>query len=267
MAKLLWDQFGDRVFETGIEKAVFYSPSHLVSGRPGGFAWNGFISSDISKEEESVDSIYFQGDKTFDFIRPGEVSLSVKAFTYPDEFMEFDGFSELAPGIIVDNQIRKTFGLSYKTLVGNDVFGTDFAYKLHIFYNLTSIPDPISNQSVGSNIDPIDFGWKFNTKPEVIPSHRKSSHIILDSRDINPTSLSLIEDILYGTEETDSRLPTLDDILELVTVTIIDNGDGTWTAEGPSHLVELLDADTFSITGAKVVFLDADTMLISSTYE
>lgn len=269
MAELVWDQLGTRVFETGIDRAVLYSPNHPITVAsvqyPSGFAWNGLTEVNVETENAASTPVYFDGVKTFDLIDPGDFSASIKAITYPDEFIEYDGYSEFVSGMFLDNQPRNTFGLSYRTLLGNDLEGIDFGYKIHLLYNLTAISDSLAYQTVGSNVDPINFGWTITGVPEVIPGFRPTAHLVLDSTKINPTTLLYIEDILYGTNSVNSRLPTMTEVLSYVTITITDNGDGTWTATGPDYLVSLLDPTTFQIEGANVIYLDSETYTISST--
>lgn len=262
MTKIVWDKVGERVYESGVDRGVFYSPTQLVevdetTSYPKGFAWNGLFAVDTAQENKTSAPIYFDGEKTFDMILPGDFSATIKAFTYPDEFMEFDGYLEYEPGIYVDGQDRGTFGLSYRTKIGNDV-DQDLGYKIHIIYNCTAVADDLSTQTSDSNIQPINFSWKVTTVP-VFTGRRPASHIILDSTKIDPDVLTQIEDTLYGTESTEPVLPTLTAILAYISVIIIDLGDGTWMALGPDSLVSMTDLITFEIDTAKAVYLDADT--------
>lgn len=269
MAELVWDQVGERFFESGVDKAVFYSPNHLVEVEdveyPKGFAWNGLVSVDVRPENLSVSPLYYDGKKIFDLVQEGDFAANMKAFTYPDEFVEFDGFAEMVEGMLFDNQPRGTFGLCYRTKIGNDLNQDDLGYKIHVLYNLTAVPDDLSYQTVGSNVDPIEFSWNLTAVPETIPGYRPSAHIVLDSTKINSGILEELEAILYGTEDTDARLPTIEELIFNVTVVVTDNGDGTFTVTGPDHLVSMIgDSDIFSIEGVNVVYLNSYTYEISS---
>lgn len=271
MTKLLWDQIGERVYQLGVDRGVFYSPLHMVgigyAGRPQGFSWSGLVSVDEVHEGVSSKPIFFNGIKTFDVVTDGDFSAKVKALTYPDEFMMFDGYVDTSEGLLLDSQPRDTFGLSYRTMVGNDVDGTDLGYKIHILYNLTSIADDIAVKTVDTNIEPIEFGWTFNGTPEPFPSNRPTAHLVIDSRTTRPEVLSLLEDYLYGTESVEPRLPTVSDIIDIMCVVITEDGAGTWTATGPDYLIEMLDANTFQIDGATIGTPTIGDYKISSTYE
>lgn len=271
MTKLLWDQIGERVYQLGVDRGVFYSPLHMVgigyAGRPQGFSWSGLVSVDEVHEGVSSKPIFFNGIKTFDVVTDGDFSAKVKALTYPDEFMMFDGYVDTSEGLLLDSQPRDTFGLSYRTMVGNDVDGTDLGYKIHILYNLTSIADDIAVKTVDTNIEPIEFGWTFNGTPEPFPSNRPTAHLVIDSRTTRPEALSLLEDYLYGTESVEPRLPTVSDIIAIMCVVITDNGDGSWTATGPDYMIEMLDSNTVQIDGATIGTPTVGDYKISSTYE
>ncbi len=275
MARITWDDVGERFFETGIDRGVFYSPNHMVdiSGggegdpiyRAGGFPWNGLVSVDENSNVTST-PIYFDGNKIIDIVNPGNFSADLKAFTYPDEFQEFDGFSEMLPGISVDNQNRNYFGLSYRSLIGNDISGKDKGYKIHILYNLIATPNTVSRETIDSNIQPFNFAWTLTSKPVKIFGKRPAAHLTIDSTKVDPTSLILIEDMLYGDTNT-SYLPSISEVMEMISVTIIDLGGGVWRATGPDHLVTMLDDDIFQIDGAGVEYITGEYYYIWSSYE
>lgn len=271
MTKLLWDQIGDRVYQLGVDRGVFYSPLHTIGTgfeeRYQGFSWSGLVSVDEAHSNVSATPIYFDGTKTFDVVNDGTFSAKVKALTYPDQFIPFDGYVDTSEGLLLDSQPRDTFGLSYRTLVGNDVDGTDLGYKIHILYNLTAIGDDVGVKTLDTNVEPVEFSWVFNATPEVFPSNRPTAHLVIDSRTTRPEALALLEDYLYGTESVEPRLPMVVDIIAMLCVVITDNGDGTWTATGPAHLVEMLDANTFQIDGATIGTPTVGDYKISSTYE
>lgn len=217
MSRITWDDVGERRYETGVDRGVFYSTTELVGTytlgpgcmfdsvfeeQPIGYPWNGIVSVDIQEEGLTSTPIYFDGKKIMDVIVSGDFSATLKAFTFPDEFIEFDGFSELGNSIWADDQPRKTFGLSYRTMSGSDLSsnGPD-TYKVHILYNLIAIPETINYQTIDTNIEPIEFSWKLTSVPEVVSGIRPTAHIILDSTDIDSTTLQIIEDILYGTPD------------------------------------------------------------------
>jgi len=259
MTKLVWDHVGDRLYETGLDKGVLY----LSDGT--GVAWNGLTSAGISSESAAIEPIYFDGKKIFDLKTPGNFAGTISAITFPDEFIEYDGVSSVSQGVFLDSQPVKTFSLSYRTLIGDELEGTTAGYKIHVLYNLTAVSDVISYQTIGSNVDPITFSWAITSVPEQRNNHRQTGHVIFDSTKMDPIALIALEDLLYGTGITEPTLPNLNELLTPFVVTITDNGNGTWTAEGPDYLVSMLDLNTFQILWANATYLNPYTYKISST--
>lgn len=259
MSVIEWDQATERFFEVGLDRGVLYLEDS--SGVP----WNGLLSVDEDVNASS-DALYFNGEKLLDYISEEDSGLKIKAFTYPDAFLEYDGNLEVETGLFVTQQPRKSFGLSYRTLVGDGVVGEQLGYKIHLWYNLTAVSDPTSYETMDSNIDPITFGWSATTRPNVIEDYAPTAYVFADSRYMDPGVLSALEDILYGTGISEPTLPSLEDLFSIHTgITITDHGDGTWSASGPSSLITMLDSDTFEITEANAVYLDADTYTVSSS--
>ena len=219
MARIEWDSVGERRFEVGVDRGVFYSTHELVGTytlgpgcmfdsvfehQPTGFPWNGLISVDVDEEGGSTTPIYFDGQKIMDLTIGGNFSGTLKAFTFPDEFIEFDGFTEMGNGSWADNQPRDLFGLSWRSMMGNDLTqnaGAQLPYKVHVLYNVLATPDNIDYQTIDSNISPIVFSWKLTSIPESVDGLRPTAHIVLDSTKMNATTLQIIEDILYGTPD------------------------------------------------------------------
>lgn len=254
MAVITWDDVGDRKFEVGADRGVFYPNTEEGVGVP----WNGLISVDIKQEGVTTSPVYFDDRKVNEVIYLGDISAILKAYTYPDEFLPYDGFAETAPGMFIDGQSRGTFNLCYRNLIGDDVNGIDAGYKLHLLYNLTAIPEDITNQTIESNITPIDLGWTLTSVPEEIPGFRPASHIMIDSTKIDPDVLSLIEDILYGTDEDSPRMPSMYEVYSQLAFVITDNEDGTWSARGPDDIVIFTsDNPTFDIDSDRVTDLDS----------
>jgi hypothetical protein len=193
----------------------------------------------------------------------------IKAITYPDEFAPYDGFEERAPGEFLGNRKKKIFGLSFKTLIMNDLTGQEDGYKIHILYNLTAHPEMKSYKTMDSNVDPMFFGWNIISRPVPLEGYNPTAYIIADSRYLSTGRLSRLEDVLYGTEETNAYLPPLETLLTILdsdfTIVITDNGNGTWTADGPSEYITMLDETTFQITDVEATYLDPDTYEVEST--
>lgn len=259
MALITWDGAGERLFEYGLDRGVLYPPGEV------GVPWNGLVSVDAGADDAEVTPMYYNGIRTFDLVYPGEFSGKIKAITYPDKFLQFEGSAEQARGVFVSGQPARTFGLSYRTLIGNDSVGNGFGYKIHVLYNLTAIPQNVSNETLGESISPIEFEWEISGIPEWLSGKRPTVHFTFDSTKMNPAGLAEIEKVLYGSALTNPHLPSVTELLSSFTITITDNGDGTWTAEGPDHLFSYPSGTTFEITDANAVFIDASNYVISST--
>lgn len=262
MGSLVWDQLGDRLYETGISKCVLYKDDGF------GVAWNGVISVDEDTGGE-VEPIYFDGVKINDIVTLGDFSGTLRAFTYPDEFLYYEGTLEDQMGFYVTNQPQSKFGMSYRTESGDDATGLS-GYKIHLLYNLTAIPAQRSYKTMGLDVGPVEFEWNITSIPEDIENFRPTAHVILDSRRMDPNLLMDIEDILYGDEDREGHLPSLKGFATFIRkwdrLIVTDNGDGTWTAESSVEgVITMLDPTTFEITTDSATYLDADTYTIESS--
>jgi hypothetical protein len=263
MATLVWDQVGDRLYETGVSKGVLYQYNGL------GVAWNGLTSIEESVDTQ-VEPVYFDGVKFNDLVTVGDFSAHLKAWTYPDEFMAFEGTLEDESGFYITNQRPDRFCLSYQTLIGDDVKGTESGYKIHVLYNLTAVPSSRNHETMALDVQPLEFEWDISSIPEDIEGYRPTSHVILDSRRIDPHLLSDIEDILYGDDINDPYLPPLQSFSTFIKkwerLIITDHDDGTWTADSiEDNVITMLDATTFQIDSDTAVVVDANSYTISSS--
>jgi hypothetical protein len=262
MTQLMWDVVGERKFKSGIDRGVLYSGETRL-----GVAWNGLVTVE-ERSDEAAAPLYQDGIKYLDSEIMGNFSATIKAFTYPDEFEQYEGLRAITTGLGVHDQPSKRFFLTYRTKMGNDVDGSDHGYQIHLLYNLTVVSADKPYTTLAEKTVPMLFNWSIFGVPEIIDGFRPTAHIILDSTEITPGRLGQIEDILYGTEDTPPRMPTIEEILEIAIsylITIIDHGDGTWSAIGPDELITMLDANTFQITEANAIYLDPDTYTITDT--
>jgi len=212
MTALVWDQVGERRYETGVDRGVLYPPSGDA------VPWNGLISVNETVSRE-VKPYYIDGVKFLDHHVPGSYAAKISAFTYPDEMDALVGTQEFSPGVFVhDQRSPNLFNLSYRTRVGNDLEGLDHAYKIHILYNLLATLDDVTHTTVGSSVDPMAFSWSVYGTPSQMLGIRPTSHISLDSRRISPALLETLEERLYGTAGSDPSLPGLVDLLGMVEV-------------------------------------------------
>lgn len=264
MTVLAWDKVGERFYQTGVDRGVLY----LHDGPA--VVWNGLTSVEETSNSE-LKSFYFDGVKYLDNIIPGDFSGKLKAFTYPEEFDAVNGIVDVAPGLSYYDQPVKSFDLSYQTKLGSDMEGTDYGYKIHLLYNLVAVPDTFAFETLKETVSPIEFGWALSGTPPMIKMNRPTVHISIDSTDTPTEILEVLEDVLYGTEDSDARLPSITEIAEFFGyrggLLIIDNGDGTWSAVDESNsYITMLNDTTFQIDGADATYLDATTYTISSTH-
>lgn len=217
MAKLLWDQAGEKTFETGVQQGVLY-----VQGAggtyPEGVAWNGLISVSESPEGGEPEPIYANNKKYLELMSAEELGLTVEAYTYPKEFEQCDGLSEVADGVMLGQQSRKPFGLAYKTLIGNDAEDTSHGYKLHLVYGGLASPSEKSYETVNDTPEAITFSWDVSTTPIEIEGHKPSAKLTIDSRTADSTKLADLEDMLFGTEMDDASLPLPAEVITMMTV-------------------------------------------------
>lgn len=263
MAALVWDQIGDRLFEAGVSNGVLYEADGT------GIPWNGLISVQDNSSDQ-VEPVFFDGQKINDVVTPGDYTGVLKAYTYPEEFLKYEGILEYQSGFYVTHQPRALFGLSYKTLIGNDVDGQHHGYKLHLIYNITAIPQEVTYETLSLEVEPIEFEWNLSAIPEEVDFFRPTAHVIFDSTKMDPYLLADIEDILYGSEDNDARLPSLTSLVSFVRswqrLVITDHGDGTWSAYSPiPGVIEIVSPTEFSITTESATYLDADTYEIESS--
>lgn len=263
MTKLDWDQTGDRQYEAGLDRGVLYFPEG------GGVCWNGLISLEKDSQTE-LETVYFDGVKVNEIVTPGDFAGTLKAYTYPDEFLRFEGVIEDQNGILICEQEPDCFHLSYRTKTGSDTNELGDHYKIHLVYNITAIPSTIEYATLTLETEPIEFEWELSTIPEEIAGYRPTAHIVINTKDVDPWLLEDLETILYGSEEEDPKLPPLKALSSYIRnwdrLIIRDNGDGTWTAiSAREGQIEMIDDDVFQITDVAGVYLDADTYQINSS--
>lgn len=208
MAKLVWDNTGERLFETGVDHGVLYVMGS--NGYGAGVVWNGLTAVNESPEGGEPTALWADNIKYLNLMSAEEFAGSIEAYTYPDEFMECDGSAELATGVVVGQQTRKQFGLSYRTKIGNDVNGTDHGYKLHLVYGCLASPTEKGYETINDSPDAITFSWDFKTTPVNVTGMKPTAHIVIDSTKVDAAKLTAFETTLYGGENTEASLPLPD---------------------------------------------------------
>lgn len=215
MARLEWDKVGERTYETGTDHGVLYV---AVNGTyPKGVAWNGLTGVDENPSGAEASAQYADNIKYLELRSNEEFGATVTAFTYPDEFEECDGSAEPAPGMYIGQQKRKVFGMTYRTKLGNDTDGDEHGYILHLVYGGTASPSQRSYRTINDSPEPIEFSWEVSTTPVKIKDYKPVSHVRINSTKADETKLKALEDILYGTDELEPRLPLPDEVKTLLT--------------------------------------------------
>lgn len=213
--KLVWDNVGERFYETGVKNCALYL-QHTDGSYPKGVAWNGISAINESPSGAESSPIYADDTKYLNLISNEELSASIEAYTYPDEFAECDGSAEIATGITIGQQPRKAFGLAYKTTLGNDIVGNEYGYKLHLLYGCKAAPSEKAYSTINDSPEAITFSWEISTTPVNVKGFKPTSNLTIDSSKVAPEKLAALEAVLFGSESAEARLPLPDEIITLV---------------------------------------------------
>lgn len=212
--KITWDKSGERYYETGVKRGVLYVMDKGAYGN--GVAWNGLTAVTESPSGAEASPMYADDIKYLNLYSAEEFAATVEAYTYPDEFAECDGSAEIAPGVTIGQQKRKTFGMCYTTVLGNDTDGNDYGYKIHIIYGANAAPSEKAYATINDSPEAITFSWELSTTPVEIAGHKPTASLTIDSTKTTPEKMKAIEDILYGTESQEPRLPLPSEIAEVL---------------------------------------------------
>lgn len=220
MARLLWDQVGERTYETGVDRGVLYIRDD-AGAYTEGYAWNGLTAVSQSPSGAEVTPQYADNIKYLNLVSAEEFGATIEAFTYPDEFGVHDGTAMPAPGVFLGQQARKPFGLSYRTLVGNDVDGLEHGYKLHLIYGALAAPSEKAYTTVNDSPEAITFSWEVTTTAVEVGTvgavrYKPAASLTVDSREVTPTALTALEAILYGSETEEPRLPLPAEVIQMM---------------------------------------------------
>ena len=215
MAKLVFDELGKRFYETGVSNAVLF-PQADDGTYPKGVAWNGITAANESPSGAESNDQYADNMVYLSLTGAEKFEGTIEAFSSPAEFDECDGMKELSKGLTVHQQTRKPFGFAYKSILGNDIKGNDYGYKLHIWYGCKAAPSERSHSTVNDSPEPQNPSWSISSTPVAVPGAKPSSVLTFNSTTTPADKLKKIEDILYGTDEADARLPLPTELLELL---------------------------------------------------
>lgn len=211
---LTWDESGTRLYETGISKGVLYKL--LNAAYPKGVAWPGLTKVAESPEGAEPTALYADNIKYLNILSAEEFKATIEAYMAPPEFAECDGSATLVKGVTIGQQGHAIFGLCYRTEIGNDTDGTDHGYKIHIIYGAQATPSEKDYNTINDNPEAITFSWEVNTTPVKVTGFKPTASLVINSTEVDPSKLKELEDILYGSETADARLPLPDEIKALV---------------------------------------------------
>lgn len=215
MPRITWDDSGKRLYETGVKQGVLYKLDS-TGKYSGGVGWNGLTAVTESPSGAEATPLYANDSKYLELMSNEEFGGTIEAYTYPDEFAECDGSVELTTGVSIGQQDRKTFGLCYRTTLGNDTEGNEHGYKLHLIYGAKASPSEKAYATINDSPEAITFSWEFTTTPVAVAGHKPTSHLVIDSTKADKTKLAALENILYGNTD-GPRLPLPDEVLTLLT--------------------------------------------------
>lgn len=222
MSKLVWDKTGERFYETGVSQGVLY-PQATGGTYPKGVAWNGLTAVTESPSGAEATALYADDIKYLNLLSTEEFGATVEAYTYPKEFEACDGSASLAEGVTIGQQKRQSFGMCYRTVLGNDTENNEHGYKLHIIYGAQAAPSEKAYATINDSPEAITFSWELTTTPVSVTGYKPTASLTIDSTKVDPTQLSELEKILYGKDPTgpetqdgvEPRLPLPDEIAEI----------------------------------------------------
>lgn len=215
MSKLVWDKTGERLYETGVKQGVLY-PQAAGGTYPKGVAWNGLTNITETPSGAEATALYADDIKYLNLISTEELGGTIEAYTYPDEFAECDGSVALTAGVYIGQQNRKTFGLCYRTTLGNDVDSNAYGYKLHLVYGALAAPSEKAYSTINDSPEAITFSWEFSTTPVNVAGFKPTANIVIDSTKVDAEKLAALEKILYGDTEAEARLPLPDEVAQVM---------------------------------------------------
>ena len=209
---LTWDESGSRLYETGVQKGVLYIKNKSTGAYENGVAWNGLTAVTESPEGAEPTPLYADDIKYLNLLSNEEFKATIEAYTYPDEFAACDGSASLVEGVYVGQQTRATFGMCYRTVLGNDLEGNEHGYKLHIIYGCLAAPSEKAYATINDSPEAITFSWEVSTNPENVTGFKPTASITIDSTKVDETKLAALEKLLYGDGQTPAKLPLPDEI-------------------------------------------------------
>jgi len=269
MVALTWDTSGTRRYETGVDHGVLYIPDSQ-GAYVHGYAWNGLVSVTEQPGGAEASAQYADNAKYLNLLSAEELKATLEAFTYPPEFEGCDGLAVPQSGLTIGQQARGVFGLSYRTLVGNDVSGTAYGYKLHLLYGAQAAPSEKAYTTVNDSPEAITFSWELSTTPVAVTGYTPTSLLTIDSTKVNSAALATLESFLYGTSGTDPSLPLPDAVLAIFAGTVTEVTPTAPTYVNGTHTLTIpsVTGVTYKIAGVTVSagdrVISADTVVTAT---
>ena len=215
MARLIWDEVGQRFFETGVKNGVLYVQKNDGSYE-NGVVWNGLTAVTESPSGAEETPLYADDVKYLTLRSAEEFGATVEAYTYPEEFERCDGSATIATGVTIGQQARRAFGLCYRTSVGNDIQGQNFSYKLHLIYGCTVAPSEKSYSTINDNPEAITFSWELSTVPVPVDGFSPTASLVIDASKVDEGKMQLLENALFGDDQNEAKLLLPNEIMELI---------------------------------------------------
>lgn len=218
MSKMVWDQTGEKFYETGIEQVALYK--QVAGAYPAGVPWNGVTALNLTPSGAEATPLYANNRKYLTLMSVEELGGTIEAYMYPDEWAECDGSASPVEGVYIGQQPRKPFGLVGKTIIGNDTDGTKAGYKLHLVYGGLASPSEQSNATINDSPEAKTMSWEFSTTPVNVNGYESTSYLCIDSTKVDAEKLATLEAVLYGSEDSEGRLPLPDEVLSTLGTTV-----------------------------------------------
>lgn len=215
MSKIVWDQTGERLYETGVDHGVLY-PVQEDGTYSLGVPWNGLTGITESPSGAEATPLFADNIKYLNLVSAEDFGCTIEAYTYPDEFAECDGSASIATGVIIGQQARKTFGLCYRTLIGNDVDSNGHGYKLHLIYGCLAAPSEKGYTTVNDSPEAITFSWEVSATPVNVTGYNPTACLTIDSTKVDAEKMAAIEGALYGTEDAQPALLMPDEVVAII---------------------------------------------------
>lgn len=215
MARLIWDEVGQRFFETGVKNGVLYVQDNDGAYK-NGVVWNGLTAVTESPSGAEETPLYADDVKYLTLRSAEQFGATIEAYTYPEEFEQCDGSAQIAAGVTIGQQARRAFGLCYRTAVGNDIQGQEFSYKLHLLYGCTVAPSEKAYSTINDNPEAITFSWELSTVPVPVDGFKPTASLVIDASKVDEGKMQLLEDALFGDESNEAKLLLPNEIMEML---------------------------------------------------